>query len=442
MERAVAAEESEAFTRESEVFDSSKTRMRTTTSVASTESMLGPSGFLNTAASVLNNLGLVYNASGEPSTARRLFLRAISLTAIALGEFHPSNAVRHRNLGAALRAMGYPELALKRFERAADMCALGYGSDHPETIRANEWVLFAKGEKDSEKRFSERSGVFFSSRLNASRRPSALPSVAEWFVEAFRCGVLEPPPEPPLPGERVAESQEERRNERSRRDGRLEKAPSPEGVGGTTPVPLPATATPTATAPAPATADAKPRASNDRTPPDADRAVASHDTTSEARDDRSAWSIATVAVAKGAARRARGLFAPLEPESEEDVFAPYAQPMMKVVVDETLPMWKRVSDERDALRNGTSAMASGRDFIAAYLEQAPGSANLITPFAEMPPELFMPYSGFRGYGAARDAAEPNSVSRLAHKPRAMESSCPWRRLRRDSGEGGEPRNCL
>jgi hypothetical protein len=64
-------------------------------------------------------------------------------------------------------------------------------------------------------------------------------------------------------------------------------------------------------------------------------------------------------------------------------------------------------------------MPAGRDYIAAYLEQAPGYANLITPFAQMPTELLMPYSAYKGYGVPRPA-EPGSLPRLAHSPRAME----------------------
>ena len=148
--------------------------------------MLGPSGFLNTAASVLNNLGLLYKSLGEPKSARRCYLRAISLAVIAVGEFDPANAARHRNLGAALLDMGHTELALERFERAAGMCALGYGHDHPETTRADEWVAFAKAEK-------EAGGSVRPERDAArppKRPPHVLPSVAEWFLNELRCGVL------------------------------------------------------------------------------------------------------------------------------------------------------------------------------------------------------------------------------------------------------------
>ena len=145
-----------------------------------TESMLGPSGFLNTAASVLNNLGLLYKSLGEPKSARRCYLRAISLAVIAVGEFDPANAARHRNLGAALLDMGHVELALERFERAAGaMCALGYGHDHPETTRADEWVAFAKADKAEARRRLRSSGTRRRARFET---PSAR--------VAFRGGVV------------------------------------------------------------------------------------------------------------------------------------------------------------------------------------------------------------------------------------------------------------
>jgi hypothetical protein len=139
----------------------------------------------------------------------------------------------------------------------------------------------------------------------------------------------------------------------------------------------------------------------------------------EARERGARVSVAAVALAKGAARRAR-LFAPLEPERGEDMLAPYARPRVKVVGgDDASPMWKAVSEERSAVASGAGAMPAGRDYIAAYLEQAPGYANLITPFAQMPTELLMPYSAYKGYGVPRPA-EPGSLPRLAHRPRAME----------------------
>ena len=415
IERVVAAEESEAFEREADAFDrdardapgTGAGHARPTTSVDDTESMLGPSGFLNTAASVLNNLGLLYKSLGEPKSARRCYLRAISLAVIAVGEFDPANAARHRNLGAALLDMGHAELALERFERAAGMCALGYGHDHPETTRADEWVAFAKAEKEAGG--SVRPDPKRDAARPPKRPPHVLPSVAEWFLDELRCGVLEPTPDPGLPEEEEALRREERENAAALK--RKFVAATPEGDDGTvTPIPMPESV---------GVGGARGVVGTGDTPSATETTETTETPFGEARSSERV-SIAAVAIAKGAARRAR-LFAPLEPERGEDMLAPYARPRVKVVGgDDSSPMWKAVSAERSAVASGAGAMPAGRDYIAAYLEQAPGYANLITPFAEMPTELLMPYSAYKGYGVPRPA-EPGSLPRLAHRPRAMET---------------------
>ena len=416
VERVVAAEESEAFEREADAFDRDAVGAGTghanlTTSVDDMESMLGPSGFLNTAASVLNNLGLLYKSLGEPASARRCYLRAISFAVIAVGEFDPANAARHRNLGAALLDMGHAKLALERFERAAGMCALGYGHDHPETARADEWVAFAKAlpkdAGDSGARSAANAAALSSSPIPKKRPPLVLPSVVEWFLEELRCGVLEPTPDPGLPEEEEALRREEKENAAALK--RKFVAATPEGDDGTvTPIPMPESVGVGGARGVVGTGDTPSATETTETPGEG-----------EARSSERV-SIAAVAIAKGAARRAR-LFAPLEPERGEDMLAPYARPRVKVVGgDDSSPMWKAVSAERSAVASGAGAMPAGRDYIAAYLEQAPGYANLITPFAEMPTELLMPYSAYKGYGVPRPA-EPGSLPRLAHRPRAMET---------------------
>ena len=408
VERVVAAEESEAFEREADAFDRDAVGAGTghanlTTSVDDMESMLGPSGFLNTAASVLNNLGLLYKSLGEPASARRCYLRAISFAVIAVGEFDPANAARHRNLAAALLDMGHTDLALERFERAAGMCALGYGHDHPETTRADEWVAFAKAKKENQNAGGRaRKEDAAADETRGNRLPHVLPSVVEWFLEELRCGVLEPAPDPGLPEEEEALRREEKENAAALK--RKFVGATPEGDDGTvTPIPMPESV---------AVGGMRGLVETGDTP------AAMETPSGEARSSEKVG-VAAIALAKGAARRAR-LFVPLEPERGEDMLAPYAWPRVKVVGgDDSSPMWKAVSEERSAVASGAGAMPAGRDYIAAYLEQAPGYANLITPFAEMPTELLMPYSAYKGYGVPRPA-EPGSLPRLAHRPRAME----------------------
>ena len=82
IENVVAAEESAAFALESDRFDkralSYPIDRREITTEQDTECMLGHSGFLNTASSVLNNLGVLYKALGEPKSARRLYVLRVS----------------------------------------------------------------------------------------------------------------------------------------------------------------------------------------------------------------------------------------------------------------------------------------------------------------------------------------------------------------------------
>jgi hypothetical protein len=86
------------------------------------------------------------------------------------------------------------------------------------------------------------------------------------------------------------------------------------------------------------------------------------------------------------------------------MLSPYAAPvtsrdLKRVGNAETSPVWRAVALEHEAIVSGKSSMPRGQDYISAYLRQAPGYANLITPFQEMPSDLMMPYASFRGYGA-------------------------------------------
>ena len=64
-------------------------------------------------------------------------------------------------------------------------------------------------------------------------------------------------------------------------------------------------------------------------------------------------------------------------------------------------------------RYGT-AMPRNQDYIAEYVKQAPGYLNIITPFSEMPSELLMPYSDYRGYGARPSLYSHTTFTRALH----------------------------
>jgi hypothetical protein len=146
--------------------------------------------------------------------------------------------------------------------------------------------------------------------------------------------------------------------------------------------------------------------------------------------------------------------APLEPAAGEDLLAPYSQPRTAVVGgDGGAPVWQSVvgeghhlghlvhpkkpfilspsfsfshfwqtqripiptlelrhrgwhhhyaeARERADIVSNSTAMPTNQDYIAAYVREAPGYVNLITPFTEMQSELLMPYSDYRGYGVPR-----------------------------------------
>ena len=71
-----------------------------------------------------------------------------------------------------------------------------------ETTRADEWVAFAKAEKEAGG--SVRPDPKRDAARPPKRPPHVLPSVAEWFLDELRCGVLEPTPDPGLPEEEEA----------------------------------------------------------------------------------------------------------------------------------------------------------------------------------------------------------------------------------------------
>lgn len=337
--------------------------------------LLGRGGVLDVAGSALNNLGLLMKSAGELHCARRLYLRSISLAVVATGEHDPVIAIRTRNLGAALLGLGYARAAEKKLEYARRACSLGFGTDHPETEATNTWLAAAK------------EGVGAGDHAQEFARAAALPEVAEWFIRELDCGVLEPQPEPLLEGEPEI------------------SASAPAGDEGVSPMPLP------------------PEVVVGR---DANAGEATDD------DDKRAPALASTPARQNPAR----LFAPLEPAEGEDLLTPYAKPATAVVGgSDASPVWREVAAERADIVSTGEAMPKGKDYIAAYLKQAPGYANLITPFSEMPCELLMPYQAYKGYGVPRSSGA--AIPRLAHQPRALSPDA--KRLGKASALGFQPR---
>ena len=131
---------------------------------------MGEGGVLNVAASILNNLGLLLKSIGRLHAARRCYVRAISLGAVALGAHSPAIALRVRNLGAVLLQLGYVDLAVERLTRAHGACVLGHGADHPETIMCAEWLQAATETVDLDAHAHARARGWGPTRTRPCRR--------------------------------------------------------------------------------------------------------------------------------------------------------------------------------------------------------------------------------------------------------------------------------
>lgn len=347
--------------------------------------VLGESGALDAAASVLNNLGLLLKSTGYPRCAYRLYSRAVSLGAIALGEHHPSIAVRVRNLGAVLLGLGHVEAAVERLTEAQRMCALGYGEDHSETAAAVGWLQAARDGADA--------GRLAQEGASAEEERGVLSEAAEWFLTELDCGVLEPLLPPPITGD----------------DANELGLTGPARIRALPPL-IPAAPAPPSESPPPALPPAPAAAS-----PEVHEQLLS---SLEAHDDE----LPLVPVRSPSLVPAfplRENFVPLEPAAGDDLLAPYAEPKTAIVGgDDSAGVWQSVAAERADIVSNRSAMPADQDYIDAYLRQAPGYADLFTPFHEMPPELLIPYADYRGYGVPRLAKELRTP-RLAgyHEPR-------------------------
>jgi hypothetical protein len=157
--------------------------------------MLGEGGSLNVAASVLNNLGLLFKSIGRLHAARRCYVRAISLGGVALGAHSPSIALRLRNLGAVLLQLGIPGSSRRAIDQGARVVLAGIRSGPPGDGDVRRVAPRRDGERGGRARGGGRG------RDGLGRY---LPDVCEWFCETLRCGVLEPTPEPSAPGEERA----------------------------------------------------------------------------------------------------------------------------------------------------------------------------------------------------------------------------------------------
>jgi tetratricopeptide (TPR) repeat protein len=90
----------------------------------------------DTAAWLLDRAGTYLQSRGEPTSARPLFERALSIAEAAYGPDHPTVATALNNLALVLRDLGEPASARPLGERALGIAEAAYGPDHPEVATA------------------------------------------------------------------------------------------------------------------------------------------------------------------------------------------------------------------------------------------------------------------------------------------------------------------
>ena len=407
---AVTAEESALFEREMALGETSPLHDPlndpSEPTLEDTSKLLGPSGALNVAASVLNNLGLLYKSLGEPHCARRLYARSIALATIAVGEFDPAIGTRVRNLGAALLALGHVERAVEKLDKART-CAR-WGSARPP----GDGGLRAVARRRRGGRGGRRPGA----KLRGRREPTGDRGVVRHDAELRRPRAAEG-----APAGGGARSVQADAGGRRRRladfhgqdadgTGSARKRGEDGGGGG-------------------GEEEDERRAGLGRTDdrPRSERGFASFGgepfvLDAKKRRRRKNAPLGAVGVSGDPSARSEGAQRALRPAGGSRRRG-HAHAVRAARGDgcrcgsEASPVWRSVARERADIAGGGGAMPRGQDYIAAYLKQAPGYANLITPFQEMPGELLMPYSAYKGYGVPR--ADKDSLPRLAHAPKGL-----------------------
>ena len=93
-----------------------------------------------TVATVLNNIGLAWDALGEAKKAIGYYEQALSIDKAVYGDRHPDVAIDLNNIGSAWYALGDSQRAKECFQQAYDIFREFYGDEHPHTRTVKEWL--------------------------------------------------------------------------------------------------------------------------------------------------------------------------------------------------------------------------------------------------------------------------------------------------------------
>ena len=88
---------------------------------------------LNQAATLFNNIGLVYEEQGDYGKALEYYEKALAISEKVLGTDHPSTATTYNNIGGVYRAQGDYGKAYEYYEKAFEVVYEKLGENHPYT---------------------------------------------------------------------------------------------------------------------------------------------------------------------------------------------------------------------------------------------------------------------------------------------------------------------
>ena len=80
-----------------------------------------------------NNLGLLYQSTGDYARAEPLYQKALTIKKEVLGEKHPSTATSYNNLGLLYKSTGDYARAEPLYQKALTICKEVLGEKHPDT---------------------------------------------------------------------------------------------------------------------------------------------------------------------------------------------------------------------------------------------------------------------------------------------------------------------
>jgi tetratricopeptide (TPR) repeat protein len=138
-------------------------------------------------ATISNNLGFLYKATGDLNAAETHFLRALEIVHSQLGQDHEKTATVSSNLGALYQAAGYHEQSREMHMMALETRRGLFGEEHPDTAQSHNnlaLALLATGDRAWARRHFENALAGFESL--GSEYANDLEAVASNYCDFLR----------------------------------------------------------------------------------------------------------------------------------------------------------------------------------------------------------------------------------------------------------------